>query len=35
MGKVFRGMDQKPKKAKNWKKVYVMTTHKIDPFLNQ
>lgn len=34
MGTVYRGMDQKPKKGKNWKKAFVLTNNKIDPFLN-
>lgn len=34
MGPVYRGLDTKPKKGTNWKKVFVLTSHKIDPFLN-
>lgn len=34
MGTVKRGLDQKPKKGKNFKKVFVLTNNKIDPFLN-
>ncbi len=35
MGKVTKQlMAHKPRKEKNWKKVFVMTTHKFDPFLN-
>ena len=34
MGTVSRGTDGKPKKSKNWKKAFVQTTHKFDPFLN-
>ncbi len=34
MGCVYRGTDGKPKRAKNWKKAFVQTTHKFDPFLN-
>lgn len=35
MGKVHKSYEHKPKTAKNWKKVFVMTTHKFDPFLNE
>ena len=34
MGKVYRDMSYKPKKAKNFKKAFVVTTTKFDPFLN-
>ena len=34
MGKVKRDHRGKPMKTGNWKKVYVMTSHKIDPVLN-
>jgi hypothetical protein len=34
MGKVLRDMTHKPKKAKNFKKVFVVTGQKFDPFLN-
>ncbi len=35
MGKVHKELTHKPKKDKNWKKAFVLTTHKFDPFLNQ
>lgn len=35
MGKVHRELEHKPKKDKSWKKAFVLTTHKFDPFLNQ
>jgi hypothetical protein len=34
MGEVYRSNDNKPKKAKNWKKVFAITNHKFDSFLN-
>ena len=34
MGKVKRNVVGAPMVTKNFKKVYVMTSHKIDPLLN-
>jgi hypothetical protein len=34
MGKVYRGADRNPHITKAFKKVFIMTKHKIDPFLN-
>jgi hypothetical protein len=34
MGKVYKQYEHKPKLGKNFKKVFVLTSHKFDPFLN-
>jgi hypothetical protein len=34
MGEVSRDMQSKPKKAKNFKKAFVVTSQKFDSFLN-